>query len=210
MIATIEGTPKERIAAFDSEAGISSMLILPLLVGAFVAVISPWLKYMFAALSAKPVGLFDSTQLEMESKRLQIKAEIERRSATITAEREKELIERAQRDTKISEIASQEAQKKLKNEIESVRAVRDLPTAAKELLAAASRAKNGQIIKLRTMGGTSISAGNEIFGKQGAKTLAKYVEGLSKLIETKLVVAVGDKDEVFELTHEGWQYAELL
>ena len=209
LIAT-KGTPEERILAFDSKSGLLSLFVYPLLVGAIVAIASPWLKYAFTRLAKKPIGLFDSAQLEIENDRLEKKANYEYRSAKLAAEREKELIQRAQRDEEIANIEDQETQEKLKNKIHSVRKLRDLPFPATEILKTAAMTDDGQIHKIQTIGGQFFSVGEVDFGKQGAKQFAEYESGLRRLIHEGLVNPEGDKGELFLLTHEGWEYAEML
>lgn len=78
------------------------------------------------------------------------------------------------------------------------------------LLKAASKDTHGTILKLAVIGGRFIQAGGSSFGGQGSRESAKWEHALNELVALNLVVARGYKDEVFELTHEGWAVADRL
>lgn len=81
---------------------------------------------------------------------------------------------------------------------------------AQTLLKAASQRDDGTILKIATLGGRTIQAGGQAFGGQRGKEAAKWENALNELVQNSLVVARGYKDEVFELTYQGWELAEKL
>lgn len=81
---------------------------------------------------------------------------------------------------------------------------------AKTILKAATEREDGTILKISYMGGRVIQAGGESFGGERGREGAKWENALSELENNGLVVARGYKGEVYELTHEGWNFADTL
>ena len=81
---------------------------------------------------------------------------------------------------------------------------------ATTLLKTASMKDDGMILKVTYIGGMHIQAGGKQFGGENAREAAKWESALSELINDGLVVARGYKDQVFELTHQGWALAGKL
>lgn len=81
---------------------------------------------------------------------------------------------------------------------------------AKTLLLAAAQKDDGTIIKMAYIGGRSIQAGGQSFGGEDRRESARWENALNELVANELVVARGYKDQVFELTHEGWRVADEL
>lgn len=80
---------------------------------------------------------------------------------------------------------------------------------AQYLLKLATSNEHGIIIKMVTFDGRHIQAGGESLGGHG-KVAAKWEGALNELLENDLVVPRGYKGEIFELTYQGWQLAEML
>lgn len=78
------------------------------------------------------------------------------------------------------------------------------------LLKAASKDKQGMILKIAVMGGRFIQVGSASFGGQGGRESAKWEYALNELVTLNLVTPQDHKGEVFELTHEGWVVADRL
>ncbi|MGH8427869.1 MAG: hypothetical protein ACRES7_07800 [Gammaproteobacteria bacterium] len=78
------------------------------------------------------------------------------------------------------------------------------------LLKAASKEEHGTILKMAVIGGRFIQAGGMSFGGQGGRDSAKWEHALNELLALNLVVARGYKDEVFELSLEGWAVADRI
>jgi hypothetical protein len=78
------------------------------------------------------------------------------------------------------------------------------------LLKTASSRNDGSILKIAVIGGKFVQAGGQTFGGEGGRENAKWEHALNELLNEGLVVARGFKGEVFELTHEGWAFADML
>ncbi len=85
-----------------------------------------------------------------------------------------------------------------------------LSNEAQTLLKVAAQKEDGTILKIAYMGGRVIQAGGQQFGGERGREAAKWENALNELIENGLVVARGYKDQVFELTHQGWSVADAL
>jgi hypothetical protein len=81
---------------------------------------------------------------------------------------------------------------------------------AQTLLKTAAERENGTILKLAFVGGRVIQAGGQKFGGERGREAAKWENALEELEVKGLVVARGYKGEVYELTHAGWQLADVL
>lgn len=81
---------------------------------------------------------------------------------------------------------------------------------ARTLLKAAAKKDNGTLLKIAYIGGRSIQAGDQSFGGEDRRESARWENALNELVANELVVARGYKDQVFELTHEGWRVADEL
>lgn len=87
---------------------------------------------------------------------------------------------------------------------------RDLSEEAMTLLKSAAKNDSGTILKISYMGGRVIQAGGESFGGERGRESAKWEHALLELVNEGLVVARGQKGEVFELSHAGWAVADTL
>lgn len=68
----------------------------------------------------------------------------------------------------------------------------------------------GRILSMKFMSGQLIQAGGQKFAGDGQRENARWKSALSALTSAGLVEALGFKGEVFEVTHEGYGYAERL
>lgn len=229
LLAAKAGTPEERLAAFDCATSSWTLIIFPLLAGALVAASTHWVRYAFSLVSSKPLEWMDNLDLEAEHRKTVRQSELEQSRSVLFAVKEKELIERAKRDEEVAGIEDTEAKEKLAAQLEALRQERDqlseqlknqssvgrpsarnLSKEAAEILLAAAGNKRGSIIKQKTLGGTSIQAGDTSFGTESPRNLARYEKALEDLVVMGLVKAVGAQGERFNLTHEGWQTADAL
>lgn len=86
-----------------------------------------------------------------------------------------------------------------------------LSSEAETLLIEASMDRNGMILFLRTMGGAHIQTnGKNLIPSNDRRTVATWEAALEELEEENLVVARGDKGEIFELTSNGYALADVL
>lgn len=69
MLAMTQGTPEQRLAAFDMHTTLWSLSIAPLLTGVIVAVSSEWIRYGFEWTARKPRYRMAVMDLEAEEKK---------------------------------------------------------------------------------------------------------------------------------------------
>lgn len=82
---------------------------------------------------------------------------------------------------------------------------------AKTLLMEAVNDRNGQIMKIRTMSGTSIQTKeHNLIPNQNPRTIAKWEYALDELFNNDFVEERGHKGEVFAVTHKGYEYVDTL
>lgn len=90
----------------------------------------------------------------------------------------------------------------------------DIPNLSREaqtLLKEASKDPNGVIISLHTLGGFSIQTNNKEFvGDNNPRTNAIWEGALEEIEDQGLIVDRGYKREVFKLTRQGYEIAELI
>ncbi|MEO2091753.1 MAG: DUF4062 domain-containing protein [Gemmataceae bacterium] len=89
--------------------------------------------------------------------------------------------------------------------------VRDLLSDdAKELLLAAANS-DGNVLVIRTTGGTTVQAADRNFvGQETPKEVARWRSAVSELVNHNLLEDRGYQGELFEVTHRGHQVAEEL
>jgi hypothetical protein len=222
LLSVTNADPQERLAAFDAQTSAWSLIVLPLLVGAFVTLASPWIRLGFGFLSKRPFEHIDNLHLDSEHKKTIRKTQLEKSRADFFASKESELIERAKRDEEVLEIEDEQLKEKLKQEIDALRRERErmsvdlsehrddarVSAQEREILKAAAQGKSGSIMRMSYIGGRTIQAGHRTFGEGNSRDFAKYDSALNDLVSKGLVSAVGHKGEMFELTHAGWQLAD--
>lgn len=82
---------------------------------------------------------------------------------------------------------------------------------AKVLLKEASRDKNGTILYLRHFGGTNIQTNSKnLIDSNEAREVALWEGALQELVEKGLVTERGQKGQVFNITNEGYQIADMI
>jgi hypothetical protein len=81
---------------------------------------------------------------------------------------------------------------------------------AKTLLKEASQDNNGIIMKIAVMGGRFIQTNSRSFGGERGRESAKWEYALNQLVDDELVIEKGHKGEVFEVTHKGYELADML
>lgn len=87
----------------------------------------------------------------------------------------------------------------------------ELSDEAKLLLIEASEASNGTVIKVETAGGTHVQAHGKQFVETGnPRSEAKWVAAVKQLISHGLIEDRGYKGEVFVVTDNGYQIADLI
>ena len=218
MIVT-QATPAARLEAFDKATDPARLYLYPLLVGAAVTVVTPWVRYIFSRISKKPYSLLDGINLEAEHTNNLKKTELERSRAAFFAAKEQALIDQAKRDAEVRTIGDEQVKKEVVERIETLRQERNAahsidtpstPTLSKEereLLLRAAMDPKGQIMRMRDSHGPIIAAADTAFGRGSKHAYLEYDEALKSLISKRLVRAVSG-ESVFELTLSGWRTAK--
>src|SRR5690606_35035275 len=115
-------------------------------------------------------------------------------------------------------------QEQLRSELELLRKERDrmshdlyssenavqLSPTEKEILRIAAKSGSGSISRNEYISGRNIQVGSVTFGADSTRELAKYDSALRSLLSKELVRSMGPEQNIFELTHTGWQIAEAL
>ena len=225
LLVLSKGKPEEKLALFDAQTDVYTLLIYPLVIGAVVATTAHWLKFLFGVIERKPKELVENLHLEAEHKKTIKQSQLEQSRSDLFAVKENELINRAKRDEAVADIEDSETKEKLIKQLDSIRAERDMLSSelqskqqpennlskeAKEILVAASADDNGSIMKISTMSDRTIQAGKNSFGTKDQKSFVKYEAALDQLVTYEFVKELGHKGEVFEITHKGWELVEAL
>lgn len=94
---------------------------------------------------------------------------------------------------------------------ESKTALPTLSHEAKTLLKEASSDAHGRILHIRHIGGTDIQTNDKnIIPTNERREVAKWEHALEDLLGAELVVARGQKGEVFEVSNLGYQIADMI
>ena len=82
---------------------------------------------------------------------------------------------------------------------------------ARILLVESAVGEHGVILKIATLGGRFMQINGKTFGEQGdRRSAARWERALNQLVAADLVIARGNKDQVFEMTDLGYQIADYL
>jgi hypothetical protein len=86
-----------------------------------------------------------------------------------------------------------------------------LTNEARTLLKEASLDPHGHILYLRMLGGAHVQVnGKNMVSSNERRDVAKWEAAIQELINNQLLVAVGHKGEIFELTNLGYQVADMI
>jgi hypothetical protein len=95
--------------------------------------------------------------------------------------------------------------------VESRMPLPTLSAEARVLLKEASRDSSGTILHARYIGGTAIQTnGKNLIPSNERREVAKWEQALEELSVKGLVVARGHKGEMFEITNQGFQVADMI
>ena len=222
LLATTEGAPQMRLAAFDAATSHWTLFTLPLAVGIAATAATPWTRFVFAWLAKRPFEHIDDLQLESEHRRTVRKTELEQSRSALLATQEAEVIERAKRDVEVQKISDAEVKERAEAQLEALRQRRDfesrsqdsepwfarLSPAEVELLKQAAKDGSGSIMRRDFIGGRELQAGGLVFGRSSTREFLRYESALESLLKWSLVRAVGKG--TYELTEQGWTAAESL
>ena len=224
------GTEKieARIENFEAEISLGAFLIWPMILAVLISFIQPLLALAGAFISYWPLHWKRMLQLRSDSdfEDAKQKKEIERKK--MLGELEEELIEKAKRDIEVDAIEDNERRLKLQREIDELRAdsadnnsdktfddrvdwVGELPGKAKKMLLAAVGDERGEIMRIRTLSGTSYTAG--AFQSQNigpGRELADFEGAIESLVTHELIRDIGYEGEIFRVTSKGYSVADEL
>ena len=95
--------------------------------------------------------------------------------------------------------------------VESKTSIPKLSNEARVLLKEASADSHGSIMHLRYIGGTNIQTnGKNLITQAERREIAKWEQALTELENSGLIVARGNKREVYEVTNLGYQIADMI
>lgn len=87
----------------------------------------------------------------------------------------------------------------------------ELTNEAKVLLKESSKDKNGTILYIRHLGGTDIQTnGKNLIDSNERREVARWESALQELVEKGFVIERGHKGQVFEISNEGYQVADMI
>jgi hypothetical protein len=93
----------------------------------------------------------------------------------------------------------------------AARKIPAMSTEARTLLIEASQDRGGHILHMKFLAGEEIQTNGKQFVKDGgARSRATWVSALEELVTLSLIRDLGWKGEVYQLTREGYDVAELL
>ncbi|EED39101.1 hypothetical protein SSKA14_2117 [Stenotrophomonas sp. SKA14] len=222
LLATTEGAPLVRLAAFDAATSPWTLFVWPLAAGVVATAATPWTRFLFAWLAKKPFEHIDDLQIESEHRRTVRKTELEQSRSALLATQEAEIIERAMRDVEVQKISDAEVKERAEAQLEALRQKRDfesrrdegelwsdrLSSTELDLLKQATKDGSGSIMRVEYIGGRRLQAGGVAFGMKGTREFLRYESALESLLKWGLVKQLGEL--TYELTHEGWIVAESL
>ena len=86
-----------------------------------------------------------------------------------------------------------------------------LSNEARTLLKEASQDSHGNILHVRHMGGSTVQTnGRNLISSSERREVARWESALQELLDKGLLVARGNKGEVFEVTNLGYQIADMI
>ncbi|WP_164274467.1 hypothetical protein [Stenotrophomonas sp. B1-1] len=221
LICLTEGTPTQRLDAFDAATSFTRLVIYPLLVGAAVAATSEWMRLAFNWISSYPGQQITSLQLTAEHRRLLRIAELEKARSLLTDAREMELLRRAKQDEAAAEISDDETKEKLLSEISRIRREADAKShapappseAATEVLRSVASTRSGEARIVSYLEGDIISAGKlEVSNGDNARRYAFVLDGINELVDRGHLVKRHSSDSMvtYTLSSSGWNEADKL
>jgi hypothetical protein len=216
-----------KIEQFDESTSTVSLLWLPLLLGLIFSVLQPLIALLGSFIAYWPVHQKRLLQLKSDTGYDDQKQESELHRKRRLALVEEELIAKAKRDEEVASIDDNNLRLSLQRELDDLRQKEltssvesglkrtdweyTLSPFSKELIVEAATSKNGEIIKMKTLGGTTFQAGSfSTETMQGGPELANYEFAIGELMLNGLIRDIGTNGEIFRLTKIGYDAAEIL
>lgn len=111
----------DRFQYFDKCTTWHSLSLFPLLTASAIALIYPWVNFLFLFACKKPIDLRNFLQAESENRLLLKKKQLEDARSAFLSTKERDLIERAKRDEEVKAIADEDTKERLQEEIQLLR-----------------------------------------------------------------------------------------
>lgn len=221
------GTAQERIALFDFQTSIWTLIICPIIVALSIVIVTPWLNVIFGKISRIAYETLNSLDIQREHKYLLEKIKLEKTRTLALADKENDLINKAKRDEDIKKIEDEELRESLKREIDQLRVKRNtlahdkdhleinngkkLSEFQKVLLNEISKSKDGCIQKKFINGYKFIKVDNkQISESNAAPEYLRYADAISLLVKQGLLKDLDNAGQVFELTVKGRNFVEPM
>jgi hypothetical protein len=99
-------------------------------------------------------------------------------------------------------------------DLEPIQSKTKLPSLSDEariILKEASLDPHGHVLYLRVIGGTHVQVnGKDLTSSNERREIARWEAAIQELMKQQLLVAIGNKGEIFELTNLGYQIADMI
>jgi len=99
-------------------------------------------------------------------------------------------------------------------DLEPVQSKTKLPPLSNEsgiILKEASLDPHGHVLYLRVVGGTHVQVnGKDLTSSNERREVARWEAAIQELVNQQLLIAIGHKGEIFELTNLGYQVADMI
>jgi hypothetical protein len=94
---------------------------------------------------------------------------------------------------------------------EAIQKIPAMSDEARELLVEGAQDRSGHIMHVKFIGGEVIQTnGKQFIREKDPRTRAIWISALNELVSLGLIQSVGLKNEIFQITREGYDVAELL
>lgn len=206
------GTAQEKIALFEVETTLWSLLVCPIGSALIILLLTPWLKVILGYATRSAYERINSQELKRESKYLAEKNSLEKERARELANKEKELIDQAMRDEDIEKIKDVDVKENLKKEIVELRTQRNtISHEDHDMIGKFSKVQedivnflrendSNHIEKNRSIHGEFIKLGeNIIYRERNLRNYLKYEEAIKSLVKNNILQDINNKGMVFEI-----------
>lgn len=110
-----------RIAEFEKLTSVGSLVWYPIALAILIAIVYPWIQYVFLFLASKPTNLKNILQSKSEHILLIEKKKFEQERLKLLSIQEEAVIDQAKRDKIVEEIEDEDIKDTVKKKLESLR-----------------------------------------------------------------------------------------
>lgn len=121
ILYSLEGSPFYRLGAFSFYTDIYSLFIFPLIIGAGIAISSPWIKWIFKKISEIPFEGLKISEIRSENKILEEKLKIEKHYIERQSTLGQQVLTEAKLKQDLETITNTDARNKASSEIHAIR-----------------------------------------------------------------------------------------